>query len=114
VDDIVAVRVRLDSGDSRYFVTWGRAFDAVDPTKLQEVVLRYAGSCALGGEPVSAEVCWSLRDARDETYFYEAVADFAAQLASRPADSGWRGWLDERATEMENGREIYYLGLPHD
>jgi hypothetical protein len=115
VEDIVAVRVALDSGASRYFITWGRVFDSVDPTWTEELVLDASRRFSLGGEPLSAEMCWSLRDARDETYFYEAVAEYAARLAARPTDPDERrAWLAERARDLEAGNGIYYLGLPHD
>ena len=94
-------------------MTWGRIFDAVDPARTEALVLRYASGCSLGGQAMSAEMCWSLQDARDETYFYEAVANYAAQLAGRPTDPAGRArWTEGRAAAMEQGREIYYLGLP--
>lgn len=113
MDDVIAVRVRLDTGALRYFVTWGRIFDAVDPSRTEALVLDFAGRCSLGGKALSAETCWSLRDARDETYFYEALVSYSGQLAGRPTDdAGHDRWVADRAAAMAQGREIYYLGLP--
>jgi len=65
VDDVVAVEVRLADGGLRYFLTWGRIQDVVDPEPVCELVLRFSRGCALGGVPVSARVCDTLREAAD-------------------------------------------------
>ena len=31
MEDIVVVRVDLEGGDHRFFLTWGRAQDTIDP-----------------------------------------------------------------------------------
>lgn len=78
-------------------------------------MLDHAHRCQLGGEALSAQLCWSLRDARDETYFYEALVSFSADLAGRPTDeAGHDRWSADRAAARTQGREIYYLGLPHE
>lgn len=41
VEHVVAVEVALTDGGKRYFLTWGRIQDAVDPAPLCEVVLRF-------------------------------------------------------------------------
>ncbi len=38
MEDIVALRVTLNTGADRFFLTWGRVFDPVDPEPLIEVV----------------------------------------------------------------------------
>ena len=58
MEDIVAVRVDLAEGDSRYFLTWGRTADPVDEAWVAGVVRRQANHCDLGGTAVRAEVCW--------------------------------------------------------
>jgi hypothetical protein len=64
---------------------------------------------------VSADTCRSLRDARDETCFYEALVSLSANLASRPTvDAELDLWLANRAAAITQGREIFYLGLPRD
>lgn len=87
VEDIVAVAVNLDNGDTRYFATGGRIFDSVDPSETERLVLKFANGNSLGGSPVSARVCYLLQDARER-------------------------WQKDRAKDLRNGRAFYYLGLP--
>jgi hypothetical protein len=82
MQDVIAVAVRLDNG-CRYFTTWGRVHDPVDPDPIAHVVLRNAHRYDLGGTPVSAEVCWSLQEASDEPYFHEALVEFASEREPR-------------------------------
>ena len=111
MEDVVAVRVVLDDGTSRYFVTWGRIQDNVDPEPVQEIVLRHARVCSLGSPPVSAHLCATLREAAESVeapYFYEAMVRFSADLP-RDIDDSWRAARD---AAMRSGREIYYCGRP--
>ena len=115
MEDIVAVEVRLADGGHRYFVTWGRAFDSVDPQRLERLALDHARNFALGAQAESAHVCWFLQDASRETYFYEALAQFTAQLSTRPSDAaGSTAWIVDRAREDVDGSGWYYLGKPRD
>jgi hypothetical protein len=108
VEDLIAVRVSLESGEDRYFVTWGRIQDAVDPDPVAQLVLEFSTSCSLGGRPVSAEVCQTLQEARDAPYFFEALFEFA----QRPIPFGehYDAWRSAKDALMRNGKEIYYLG----
>ena len=108
MEDWVAVEVRVDSGQSRFFVTWGRIQDAVDPQPLEELLLRVAAHFAIGGQPVSARVCANLGEAAGQPYFYEALLGMAQQPI--PYGEGYDAWLRERATAMQEGREIHFLG----
>ncbi len=108
MDDLVAVRVNLSSGDARYFITYGRIQDAVDPGPLEEIVLRHAGKYTLGGDAVSAQLCGSLRDARDERYFYEALYIFSQEAV--PFGRGYERWRRRMDQEMRSGKHPYFLG----
>lgn len=111
VEDVVAVRVALSDGASRYFVTWGRTQDPVDPRPVEEVVLRFANSCSLGASPVTAHLSATLRKAaesREAPYFFEAMLAFAADRQSEPDDRR----RAERDEAMHAGRESYYCGRP--
>ncbi len=90
----MAVEVRLENQERRYFMTWGRIQHAVDPRPLAELILRHASMFGLGGQPTAAEVCPTLQAARDAPYFFEALISFG------------RG----RAEAMARGEEIFYLG----
>ena len=108
MEDVVAVEVTLHTGEHRDFLTWGRIFDPVDGTALAALVLEHAPSTELGGEPVSARVCPTLSEARDQPYFYEALIDFGWR---RPQfGDGYEAWRRDRETALREGRELYYLG----
>ena len=108
MDDVVAVRVTLASGVSRYFVTWGRVQDAVDPTDLQDLVLERCAGFSLGDVAVSAEVCASLQEASGEPYFFEALFSFS-QLKI-PYGDEYEKWWRETDGEMRRGKHLYFLG----
>lgn len=44
VEDLVAVAVELESGETRFFLTWGRIQERVDPAPLAALVLRQAST----------------------------------------------------------------------
>jgi hypothetical protein len=113
VDDLVAVEVRLADGTNRYFLTWGRIQAAVDPEPVCDLVLRYSRSCSLGGEPVRARLCATLREAADSAAapcFYECFLHFAATPI--PLGDDYARWRADTARAMEAGREIAYCGRP--
>jgi hypothetical protein len=113
MDDVVAVEMRLASGQSRYFLTWGRIQHAVNPQPLSDLVLRASRSFSLGGTPVSARVCNTLREAAespDAPYFYECYLDFCHKpIPFGHAYIAWRAATDKA---MQTGHEIAYCGRP--
>lgn len=108
MEDIVAVAVHLSSGEDRFFLTWGRIQDPVDPAELEEVVLRNATHFAIGGEPVSARLCASLQEASGAPLFYEYFFGFCQRPI--PFGSGYRRWRKRMARRMEKGREMALVG----
>ena len=108
VDDIVAVEVRLADGQRRYFLTWGRIQDPVDPRPLAAVVLRNSTAFALDGEPVSARVLRDLRAAASAPYFGESF--FKMCQRPIPFGSGYEPWREQVAAEQEQGKSLWYLG----
>jgi hypothetical protein len=108
VEDVVAVAVRLEDGAERFFVTWGRIQDAVDPQPLARLVLQQAKRVDLGGAARRGAVCWSLAEARDAPHFYDALVQFASCSISKGTD--YEEWRLRMGEEMEAGRHIYYLG----
>lgn len=108
VEDLVAVAVELDSGDTRFFMTWGRIQDEVDPGPLQALVLHHAASFDLGGIATAARVCDSLQEAKDARYFFEGIFDFAQRPI--PFGAGYPAWRAEMAEALEQGEHLYYLG----
>jgi len=108
VEDVVAVEVRLENQERRYFMTWGRIQHAVDPRPLAELILRHASMFGLGGQPTAAEVCPTLQAARDAPYFFEALISFGRQTI--PDGPDYASWRAGRAEAMARGEEIFYLG----
>ena len=110
---MIAVAVRPGDGRQRYFLTWGRIQDVIDPEPVCALVLRSSRSCSLGGAPVSARLCGTLREAADSAdapYFYEAFLAFASHPA--PSDEGYPAWKAGVAERMEAGQDIWYCGQP--
>lgn len=101
IDDWVAVEVKTDSGRSAFFVTWGRIQDPVDPRPLEELTLRVATQFSIGGRPLSARVCASLREAASQPYFYEALLTFAHRV-EWPRNRGGYGRLG-RSSPLAHG-----------
>ncbi len=113
MDDLIAVEVRLTDGRRRYFLTWGRIQDAVNPGPVCDLVIRFSRSCSLGGVPVSARLCSTLREAADSPdapYFYECLFGFTTRPAS--PEEGYQIWKQRIAEKMEAGQEISYCGQP--
>jgi hypothetical protein len=114
MDDVVAVAVELVAGELRYFITWGRIQDEVDPEPLAALVLEQSRQVALGGPAQRARVCQSLREAADSQSapcFYESLLVFARQPI--PFGYDYQKWRADRAAAMAIGKEIAYCGEPH-
>jgi hypothetical protein len=76
-----------------------------------ESIVHARATCFGLGHATAAQVCWSLRDARDAPYFYEALIDFAAELAARK-NSDFEAWRERTDQEMRAGQHLWYLGDP--
>jgi len=113
MEDVIAVEVRLDGGARRFFVTWGRIQDQVDPDPVCALVMRFAEGCSLGTRPVAARMCPALREAadtEDAPLFYEALARYSRNAI--PFGDGYEEWREQIAEAMERGEQIYYCGQP--
>jgi len=108
MDDIVAVRVDLQDGACRYFLTWGRIPGAIDEQQLERLVMAAATRFSLGGEPVSAHVCVSLQEAADEPYFFESF--FKMCQRPIPYGPGYKKWAADILERLHAGKELHYLG----
>ena len=110
MEDIIAVAVELVSGEQRYFLTWGRIQDKVDPQPVAALVLALSYRFALGGGVgVSAHVCGSLLEASTAPYFYEYFFMMCQQRIpfGRYSYPRWRRAMDAK---MRDGKELYFLG----
>jgi hypothetical protein len=108
MEDLVAVELTTADGHICYFITWGRIQSAVDPAPLEKLILGVASHFAIRGTPTSTRLCWSLRDARDAPYFYEALLHFA----QRPIPFGpdYQKWRRQINLRQRKGKEIYFVG----
>lgn len=114
VHSIIAVRVRLDSGVDRYFLTWGDlGSNRPWPGDVERAVLRASAGFALGGAPVDARVCDALQAASGERYFYECLIAMQRQLPAA-ATKKFTAWTDKMTAAVLRGEELYYLGVPED
>ena len=107
VEELIAVRLTLASGEERFVVTWGRIQDTVDPAPVEQIVLERSTGFSLGSEAVRAEMCATLQEARDQPYFFEALFDFSQRRIPVDGYEAWRSEIDRR---MRAGKELYYLG----
>src|SRR5687768_3255609 len=110
MDDIVAVTIELEDGARRYFLTWGRIQDAVDPEPLEQIILARSTGFSLSGRPVKAELCASLQEAARESHFYECY--FGMCQAKIPFGKKYWKWRKKMDKQMRRGKEIWYLGRP--
>jgi len=102
MDHIVAVAVELESEAERFYLTWGRIADTVDPEPLEQLVLQHCIGYDLGGKPVKARVCFSLQEAALAPYFYEGFFSFC-QENPIPFGDGYEAWRAEMDKRMQKG-----------
>jgi hypothetical protein len=108
MEDLVAVELTTTDGHVCYFITWGRIQSAVDAKPLEELILQVAAHFAIRGTPSKTRLCWSLGEARDAPYFYEALFRYAQRpIPYGPDFEDWRRRIDSR---MRQGKEIYFVG----
>ncbi len=110
MEDIVAIKIIDDSENAHYFITWGRIFDAVDPESLLQAVAMHLSKFGIKTFN-SIELCSSLQEAANQTYFYEALFSFSQRKIR--FGKNYESWRKKRKKKIRSGREIYYLGRPN-
>jgi hypothetical protein len=108
MEDLVALRVTLTTGQKRYFLTWGRLYDPVEPAGLIEVVTPHVQRRSREGDVASIELCESLQEASNEPYFYEGLFDMARDGPTYGPD--YQAWAQAKRERLSEGKELYYLG----
>ena len=108
MDDIVALKVVLADGQSRYLLTWGRLIDPVETKGLEELVRGHLPKFGLTGEVMTISVCDSIREASGARYFYENFFQMCQKPI--PFGDGQQQWASQMLEQLKQGREIYYLG----
>jgi rod shape determining protein RodA len=85
----------------------------LQPSEFAKLGLIVGMAVMLGGEPVSARLCGSVREAAESgsaPCFFESFLWFASRPIPFGGDYG--AWRVERAEAMAAGREISYCGRP--
>jgi hypothetical protein len=109
MNNIIAIEIKLNTGAKRYFLTWGRIQDNIDPTKIEKTILRYSKNFDLGGRPTKAKLCPNLQKAKNEPYFYECFFEMCQEIIPFGKNT-YEQWRKEMNSKMQVGKEIYYLG----
>jgi hypothetical protein len=108
MDDVVAIEV-VTPPQRHYFLTWGRIFDPVDGVELLATIEAHLGQVGLNKKEVTASrVCSTLQEASQALYFFEGLISFSHRPI--PFGDGYELWRKKKQSQMEEGREIYYLG----
>lgn len=113
VDHVAAVRVELDDGSNRYFLTLGRAFDSAEPQELLQLVVEHAGNCDLQAKVRHAHICQTIREAAespDAPFFYEAL--LAVGRLPMPSGERQEAWRRRARRTVRRGENIYDCGSP--
>lgn len=111
MEDIVTIVVQLEDGEERFFMTWGRIQDIVDPEPLEQLVFKYCTDYGLGGKPVKARMCYSLQEAAHAPFFYETFFSFCQEPI--PPAKKYQAWKKKIKKRMQKGEELAYLGNPN-
>jgi hypothetical protein len=107
MEDIVAVKVIDTAGKPHYFVTWGRIFDSGAPELLLQAITPHLPTFGIKSFD-SINLCPSLREAANQSYFYEAL--FAFSQKHIPFGENYEAWRQQQVQRVRAGKEIYYLG----
>jgi hypothetical protein len=108
MEDIVAARVRDNSGKWYGFMTWGRIVDHSNDSWVEEVVRASARECAIP-DVDEVHVCGSLSEAATCQYFYEGLFHFTN--LGIPFGTSYEAWRQDRLAEFEQGTlSVYFLG----
>lgn len=89
------------------FLTWGRVFDAVDPSELLAALKRLLPS--MGFRRVhKISICYDLGDVRDYRYFYEGLLSFAARMATEPYQT--KAWAKAQRSDDALRKGAFLIG----
>lgn len=108
MDNVAAVALTLREGGMRYFLVYEIDLDS---DAVEAAVLKLAHRSDYGGPPLAATVCTTLQEASGEPYFFESLFEMTRDAVS---PSSWRygRWKRRIARDMDEGREIWFLGHP--
>jgi hypothetical protein len=96
MEDIVAAKVRDESGRWYGFMTWGRIADRIDDAWIRDLMRAQAASRGIR----------SIAEIRICQYFYEGLFHFAN--AGIPLGPTYETWRQDRLNDLACG--VYFLG----
>jgi hypothetical protein len=105
MEDVVAAKVRDESGKWYGFMTWGRIEDRTDDAWIRDLVRAQAASCGIKSV-AEIRICESLGEAAMCQYFYEGLFHFAN--AGIPFGPSYEAWRQDRLKDLARG--VYFLG----
>lgn len=108
MEDIIGIKVVVKKVGEVGFITWGRIFHPVDTVPICSIIKKYASKCGFV-DLQSVELCETLQEVSEYPYFYEALFEFSQHKI--PADRGYVEWQKSMQKKIEQGQEIYFLGL---
>ena len=108
MEDIVGIKIKDKYLGEVAFVTWGRVCDRTDPEPLFKAIKKNLSKFGIT-ELVSISICETLQEVSSFPYFYEALFVFAQQ--KQIDDANYAAWRIKKKKAIEQGEEIYFLGL---
>jgi hypothetical protein len=91
------------------FLTWGRVYDAVDPTKLEAALKRLLPTMGFRNVEL-VSVCNDLGAVRNYRYFHEGLLNFAARMAREPYET--QAWAKEQQSDEALRKNLFLIGPP--
>jgi hypothetical protein len=105
--DVIAIKVKDKRKGKGAFLTWGRVFDRLDTSEIENKIILAAKR--FGFHHIeSISVCESLQSVAHYPYFYEALLTISWKPI--PFGRGYKIWAKKKKREMLAGKEIYFLG----
>lgn len=109
MNKIISVAIKCDNNKINYFITFGRLQSIINGERIEAIVLNTSKNYALDGNPCLAEVCYSLKDAAQSPYFYEAM-QLINEIRIPTSKIKYEKWENEIIKGMTSGKYIYFCG----
>lgn len=108
MEHLVGITIKDATFGTVGFMTWGRILHPVDSESLLALVEKHAHKCGID-TIVSSNLCDSLQEIAMFPYFYEGLFEFSQTII--PDGSAYQTWQTTMRKALEEGNEIYFLGL---
>ena len=105
-EPLLAIALKFSSGEMNFFLTLGKPFHRRRLDEMAKWIFERSNNFALDGDPQEAEVCYSLLDASQEPYFFEAVVSLGDVIKQVKTKKDW----ERIKRECDKGHHLYFLG----